>query len=71
MKSYLIYFLKEQKMSELATEILKVASKAVKKAQKNSLENGIANVYSKNKKIYFQLPDGTITQNIPNEYKSN
>ena len=58
-------------MSELATEILKVASKAVKKAQKNSLENGIANVYSKNKKIYFQLPDGTITQNIPNEYKSN
>ena len=56
-------------MSELALDILKVASKAVKEAQRKSLENGIANVYSKNGQIYFQLPDGTITQEIPKEYK--
>ena len=58
-------------MSELASEILKVASKAVKEAQRKSLENGVANVYSKNGQIYFQLPDGTITQETPKEYKGN
>lgn len=55
-------------MSELAIDILKVASKAVKEAQKKSLKNGVANVYSKNGRIYFQLPDGTITEQIPKEY---
>lgn len=56
-------------MSELAKNILKVASKAVKEAQRKSLENGVANVYSKNGQIYFQLPNGTITQEMPKEYK--
>lgn len=55
-------------MSDIAKEILKIASKAVKQAQKRSLENGVANVYSKNGSIYFQLPDGTITQEQPKEY---
>jgi len=55
-------------MSDIANEIQKVASKAVKEAQKRSLENGIANVYSKNGRIYFQLPDGSITQVKPKEY---
>jgi len=58
-------------MNDLSLEmdILKVASKAVKEAQRKSLENGVANVYSKNGQIYFQLPDGTITQETPKEYK--
>jgi len=56
-------------MSELSKEILKVASKAIKEVQRKSFKKGIANVYSKNQKIYFQLPDGTITQEIPKEYK--
>ena len=55
-------------MSKLEIKILKIASKAVKDAQKDSLKRGIANVYSKNKKLYFQLPDGTITQEKPNQY---
>ena len=55
-------------MSDLAKDILKIASKAVKKAQKKSLDNGVANVYSKNGQIYFQLPDGTITQTKPIEF---
>jgi len=60
-------------MNDLSLEmdILKVASKAVKEAQRKSLENGVANVYSKNGQIYFQLPDGTITQEIPKEYKGS
>ena len=55
-------------MSNIAKEILKIASKAVKEAQKRSLENGVSNVYSKNGRIYFQLPDGTITETTPKEY---
>ncbi|MDQ1245238.1 MAG: hypothetical protein QG565_1579 [Campylobacterota bacterium] len=53
----------------LEMNILKVASKAIKEAQKKSLELGVPNVYSKNKTIYFQLPDGTITQNVPKEFQ--
>jgi len=58
-------------MNDLSLEmnIIKVASKAVKEAQRKSLKNGVANVYSKNGQIYFQLPDGTITQETPKEYK--
>ena len=56
-------------MSNIVKEILKIASKAVKETQKKSLKNGVANVYSKNGQIYFQLPDGTITQETPKEYK--
>jgi hypothetical protein len=55
-------------MSELEKKIMKIASKAVKEAQQKSRENGVANVYSKNKKLYFQLPDGTITQEVPHAY---
>ena len=55
-------------MVELEIKILRIASKAIKDAQKDSLRRGIANVYSKNKKLYFQLPDGTITQEKPKQY---
>ncbi len=51
------------------SEIQKIANNAVREAQKKSLENGVANVYSKNGVIYFQLPDGTITMENPYEKK--
>lgn len=57
-------------MSDIAKEILKVALKAVKEAQRKSLENGVANVYSKNGQLYYQLPNGVITQETPENYKS-
>ncbi len=44
-----------------------IANNAVREAQRKSLENGVANVYSKNGVIYFQLPDGTITMENPFE----
>lgn len=56
-------------MSNLEIMIIKVGKKAVKEAQRESLKKGVANVYSKNKKLYFQLPDGTITEQIPQEYQ--
>lgn len=55
-------------MSELQTKIMKLGNKAVKKAQLQNHKLGFANVYSKNKKIYFQLPNGTITDVTPKEY---
>lgn len=59
-------------MKDLSLEmsILKVASKAVKEAQRKSLENGVANVYSKNGQLYYQLPNGVITQETPENYKN-
>ncbi|MBD3808830.1 MAG: hypothetical protein IE880_08985 [Epsilonproteobacteria bacterium] len=56
-------------MSEIQAKILKIGNKAVKEAQEKNLKKGFANVYSKNKKIYFQLPSGTITDKIPQEYQ--
>jgi len=56
-------------MSNLEMMIIKVGKKAVKDAQKESFKKGIANVYSKNRQLYFQLPDGTITQKVPKEYQ--
>lgn len=56
-------------MSSIDVKILKIGKKAVRDAQKMSLKKGVANVYSKNGQLFFQLPDGTITQEIPKEYK--
>jgi len=52
-------------------EYLRIGKKAVYEAQKRSLENGVPNVYSKNGKLYYQLPDGTITSETPKEYRPN
>lgn len=52
-------------MTDLAKEIQQIGSMAVKEAQRKSLENGVANVYSKNR----QLPDGTYTDEMPENYK--
>jgi hypothetical protein len=42
-----------------------IGNNAIRLAQKQSLKNGIPNVYSKNGVYYFQLPDGTITMQNP------
>lgn len=56
-------------MNEMQKKILKIGKKSVREAQKESLKMGIANVYSKNGRIYFQLPNGTITDEMPREYR--
>ena len=56
-------------MNEFELMVLKIAAKATKEAQKKSLKKGVANVYSKNGQIFFQLPEGTITQKEPKQYR--
>ena len=56
-------------MNELEKTILKIAAKATRNAQEKNRKKGIANVYAKNGRIFFQLPDGTITEEEPRQYK--
>lgn len=57
-------------MTDFDKKFIKTAIASARQAQKDSLANGVANVYSKNNQIFFQLPDGTITQTVPKEYQS-
>ncbi len=47
-------------MSEFELMVLKIAANAIKTAQEKNLKNG---------QSFFQLPDGTITQEEPQQYK--
>jgi hypothetical protein len=49
-----------QESNEEFLERLKIGNRAVKKAQENNWKKGLPNVYSKNKKIYYEYPDKTI-----------
>jgi len=46
----------------------KILQRAVRNAQKRHLEQGIPNVYSKNGKIIWELPDGTWTTEKPERF---
>ena len=46
-------------------QIVKVGNKAVHEAQKKNRKLGIPSVYGRNGKVYFELPDGTITTKSP------
>ena len=48
------------KPNEKLLEFEKIGNLAVKKAQKQNWERGLPNVYSKDKKIYFEFPDKTV-----------
>ena len=54
---------------ELEFQILVIGNKAVRKAQQESLKKGIPNVSCKNDNFYFELPDGTITTEVPKIYQ--
>ncbi|ACO05011.1 hypothetical protein PERMA_A0015 (plasmid) [Persephonella marina EX-H1] len=54
----------------LLIDIISIGNRAVRKAQQESLKKGIPNVYCKNGKFYFELPDGTITTEVPDIYKN-
>ena len=49
----------EEKTDEEFVERLKIGNRAVKKAQKLNWEKGLPNVYSKDKKIFFEFPEET------------
>ena len=55
---------------ELVFKIIKIGTRAVKNAQEENRKHGLPSVYSKNKKMYYELPDGTITTEEPIELVS-
>ncbi len=50
----------KKKSDEELFEFTKIGNRAIKKAQEHNWEKGLPNVYSKNKKIFFEFPDKTI-----------
>lgn len=51
--------------------VTRIGSRAVHKAQEENRKGGLPSVYSKNKKLYFELPDGTITMKDPLRRRGN
>ena len=43
-------------------EFLRIANRAVKRAQEENRKKGIPNVYSFNGHIYYELPNGELTK---------
>ena len=50
---------------EMLIKMTRIGNRAVKKAQEENRLKGLPNVYSKNKRLYYELPDGTITMEDP------
>lgn len=53
---------------DLSPLLTKLGNRGVKKAQEENHRLGIANVYFKNGKIYYQLPNGDITTKKPEKH---
>lgn len=46
-------------------ELKQIGTRAAREAQEENRRLGIPNAYSRNGTLYFELPDGTITQEDP------
>jgi len=55
----------KKKDYEMLINFTRIGNRAIKKAQEENRQKGLPNVYSKNKRLYFELPDGTITMKNP------
>lgn len=58
----------ENQLKEVG-KLLQIGNRAVAKAQEENRRLGLPNVYSKNGRLYFELPDGRITDQLPPEMK--
>jgi hypothetical protein len=50
---------------ERLLRITRIGNRAVRKAQEENRKKGIPNVYARNGKPYYEMPDGTITTISP------
>ena len=50
---------------EMLIKIARIGSRAVKEAQEENRRKGLPSVYSKNGRLYYELPDGTMTMKNP------
>jgi hypothetical protein len=63
---------RDKKLIELyerGAEIIRIGNIAVSEAQEENRRLGIPNAYSRNGKLYFELPNGEITSKNPFENK--
>ena len=55
----------EIEIYQQAAEIRKIGNRAIAKVRKENKKMGIPIVFSKNGKIYYEMPDGEITTKSP------
>jgi len=61
----------DQKTLHQAAETLRIMKEAVKKAQEESRRMGVPNVYSIDGVIHYELPNGELTTEVPEIYRTN
>ena len=64
-KEKIVDYIDDPELYKLSSLAKKAGNKAVHEAQKKNRKLGIPNTYSFNGKIYFEMPDGTITTESP------
>ena len=64
-KSKAVEVLNNLELYQRVFQIVKIGNRAVHEAQEANRKLGIPNVYGRNGKVYFELPDGTITTESP------
>ena len=52
-------------------DFLRIANRAVRKAQEENRKKGIPNVYAYNGHIYYELPNGELTKEDPLKSEDN
>ena len=50
---------------ELTLEIARIGSQALREAHKENHSRNLPNIFTRNKNLYFEMPDGTITTDNP------
>ncbi len=50
---------------ELTLKISRIGSLALREAHERNHSLGLPNIFTRNKRLYFEMPDGTITTDNP------
>ena len=50
---------------ELTLKIARIGSRALREAHEQNHRLGLPNIFTRNKKLYFEMPNGTITTENP------
>ena len=50
---------------ELTLKIARIGSRALREAHEENHRQSLPNIFTRNKKLYFEMPNGTITTENP------
>ncbi len=50
---------------ELTLQIARIGNRALREAHEENRRRKVANIFTRNKNLYFEMPDGTITTDNP------